>query len=268
MDGTGLDPKAFAKLVVQELVNDTNFKDLIRDLIKTVVSQVTDEKLKQVNDRLQEIETRCEKAEGRVFELENLHVSLADEYQNVVGNLVNRMNLADMAIVDTQQYSRRNCIVITGVPETPEKKDANGKKIPEDTDQLVRDMIKEGLGIEVKKEEIDRTHRATRTKPRGGKPRAIIAKFATYNTRHKIIKDRRKLKGKGLGIFELLTKQNQVTLEKAKEMVKQVPRLKAAWTWDGNVTILVDCDGKGTEKRFIVKTIWDVTQLAKRYGNK
>lgn len=120
--------------------------------------------------------------------------------------------------------------------------------------------------MELKPEDIDRTHRTAKSNRDKGKPRAIIAKFTSYNTRKSVIKERCRLKGTGIGIQELLTKQKQTLLDRAKKSVNEVPRFKASWTWDGNVVLLVDYDAKGTEKTFTVNSKWDIESLAVKYG--
>ena len=82
--------------------------------------------------------------------------------------------------------------------------------------------------------------------------------------RNKIIKARRHLKGKGIGIHELLTNHRQYLLEYAKNNVKELSRFMSTWTWDGNVVILVDCDNKGTGKKHTVNSKWEIDCLAKK----
>ena len=48
-----------------------------------------------------------------------------------------------------EQYSRRNCLLIHGLPESKN----------ENIDELVIDTIKEKMGEEIKKDEINRSHR-------------------------------------------------------------------------------------------------------------
>ena len=80
-----------------------------------------------------------------------------------------------------EQYSRRNCLLIHGLPESKN----------ENTDELVIDAIKEKMGEEIEKNEIDRSHRIGVPK-NIGKSRPIIIKFVRYNTRCKIFKNKKK----------------------------------------------------------------------------
>ena len=103
-----------------------------------------------------------------------------------------------------EQYSRRNCLLIHGLPES--------KK--ESADELVIDTIKEKMGEEI--DEIDPSHRLGATKS-NGKTRPIIIKFARYNTRCRIFKIKKKLKGKSISVTESLTKKRMEALKKARE---------------------------------------------------
>ena len=79
-----------------------------------------------------------------------------------------------------EQYSRRNCLLIHGLPESKNK----------NTDELVIDRIKEKMGEEIEKDEIDRSHRPGAPK-NNGKSRPIIIKFVRYNTSCRIFKNKK-----------------------------------------------------------------------------
>ena len=105
-----------------------------------------------------------------------------------------------------EQYSRRNCLLIHGLPESKN----------ENTDELVIDTIKEKMGEEIKKNEIDRSYRLGAPK-NNGKSRPIIIKFVRYNTRCRIFKNKKKLKAKSISATEILTKKRMEALNKAKK---------------------------------------------------
>ena len=50
---------------------------------------------------------------------------------------------------EAEQYSRRNCLILTGVPEVQK----------EDTDDIVRDVAQEWLNVQLDMRSIDRPHR-------------------------------------------------------------------------------------------------------------
>ena len=82
-----------------------------------------------------------------------------------------------MVLEDLQRYSRRNCILVTGVPE--EK--------GENTDKLVMALSNNKLEVPLNREDTDRSHRVGRPKA-GGKARAIIVKFTRHNKKTEIMK--------------------------------------------------------------------------------
>ena len=105
-----------------------------------------------------------------------------------------------------EQYSRRNCLLIHGLPES--------KKV--NTDELVIHTIKEKIGEEIKKDEIDKSHRLGALK-NNGKSRPIIIKFARCNTRCGVFKNKKKLKGKSISVTESSTKKRMEARKKARE---------------------------------------------------
>ena len=96
-------------------------------------------------------------------------------------------------------------MLIHGLPESKN----------ENTDKLVIDTIKEKMGKEIEKDEIDISHRLGAPK-NNGKSRQIIFKFAKYNIRSTTFKNK-KNKGKTISVTESLTKKGMETLKKAKE---------------------------------------------------
>ena len=52
---------------------------------------------------------------------------------------------------ELEQYSRRSCLVFTGIPELP-------KAQREDTDKEILDLCRDKLGIDLQQRDLDRTH--------------------------------------------------------------------------------------------------------------
>ena len=77
-----------------------------------------------------------------------------------------------------EQYPRRNCLLIHGLLESKN----------ENTDELVIDTIKEKMGEEIEKNEIDISHRLDASK-NNGKSRPIIRKCVRYKTRCRSFKN-------------------------------------------------------------------------------
>ena len=70
----------------------------------------------------------------------------------------------------------------------------------------------------IKPEDIDRSHRLGKRKSsKNAKPRPVIVKFVRYNTRNRIYRNKKKVKGTGISVTESLTAKRINMLEKARE---------------------------------------------------
>ena len=138
------------------------------------------------------------------------------------------------AIETTEQYSRRNCLLLHGVKE--------GES--ESTDALAMATVKEHLAISLDERDIDRSHRLG--KPRSdGKPRPIIVKFARYNTRAAVFRVKKRFKGTSILLTESLTKRRMEVLNEARRQFGK----RNVWTFDGE--IFTKKEGKTVNVRFI-----------------
>ena len=130
---------------------------------------------------------------------------------------------------ELEQYSRRNCILIHGVEEGNQEENL----IP-----TVLKIFNEKLDLDIKKHQIDRTHRigAKRTMAEITKKghRAIVVKFVSYEQRSEVFNNKRKLKGSNLVISESLTRQRLDLLKCAKEKFDK----NNVWTHDGKIVVL------------------------------
>lgn len=148
-------------------------------------------------------------------------------------------------IDDLEQYSRRNCLRVFGIPESDK----------EDTDEVIVTLAKNKLGVNIDQHDIDRSHRTGPKNGKSNRPRPIIVKFVSYRNRKIIITSRRKLKGSGISIQEDLTLNRRNLLAKAK----QHPKTKSVWTVDGKVTVLVDRNGR--EVKLTILTDVDLNKI-------
>ena len=131
---------------------------------------------------------------------------------------------------ELDQYSRRNCLVISGVPEREN----------EITDELVIDVAKTA-GITVDKADIDRSHRIGKKKP--GSNRQVIVKLTTFNKREQLYQQRKDLRPGRVPhhalltaevlsrtyIADSLTKRNSRTMFVARKL-KTKGIISRAWT--------------------------------------
>ena len=172
-----------------------------------------------------ELVTNIEFMQGKVNDLKHEDEKLSVKVKQLEQQL-------EIKTDELEQYSRRECIVITGIPESKQ----------EDTRAIVNDFCRDKLGVELMQGDLARTHRlGSKKEDVNGKMinRPIIAKFATYEVRDLVFKSKRKLKDSGHAIFESLTTRNT----KLYNEVKSIAGYKNAWTHDGKV-MTIDKDGK------------------------
>lgn len=137
------------------------------------------------------------------------------------------------------QYSRKNCLRLSGVAECQ----------TESMDAIATNLFKE-LGTDVSLGDIDNMHRLARRKPdvqaspgsagSTSRPRDIIIKFATYRARQIVFLKRSGLKTsksfKGAYLNEELTKQRSSIFFQARKLVKS-GQFKSAWTTNGTFLV-------------------------------
>ncbi|KAF0294022.1 hypothetical protein FJT64_000789 [Amphibalanus amphitrite] len=154
-----------------------------------------------------------------------------------IADLRDQLKKATTHINELEQYSRRLCVNVSGVPETPN----------ESTDQIIMDLGKMA-GVTVTPADLDRTHRIG--KGTGGSPRIIIARFTNFSKRQEFYNSRRELRkprpvrgsvvstesaGKTF-ISDNLTRDNQHTMYVAR-CLKKEGKLHSAWTDVGRMKI-------------------------------
>lgn len=187
-----------ADLIIIGGILKNSFQPQISDMVNSIVNGVLDGLKSTIKDLEEEnikLKARVEQLEGR----------------------------ADAA----EQYSRRNCLRVAGVPEDQD----------ENTDDYVMKLTGD-LGVDVALDDIERSHRVGR--PRAtGRPRDIIVKFASYRVRRRVYGVRIQTKVKGfMGVFinEDLTKPRIQLLRKARIMVK-ASLMKSSWSSDGTILV-------------------------------
>ena len=177
-------------------------------------------------------------ADSAVSQLQNLHTEL----QLVKTQLTTfRSDLVKLDKVTTrhedidciEQYSRRNCLLIHGFPETPR----------EDPDLAALEVLTNQLKLPVKLEHIDRCHRIGNANRRRNAadvvkdgPRPLIVKFTSYRYREMTWRKKKQLKGTKILITESLTVKRQKLLRSAREIFG----VRNCFTQDGKICIMVD----------------------------
>ena len=139
------------------------------------------------------------------------------ELEETIDNLTEKNKSLTSDVDELEQYSRRNCLLCHGIQENEN----------ENTDDIVLKTMSEELDIEIKENDLDRTHRIGNRSRKDYKPCAIIVKYTRYAIQNKIYSNKRKSKWKNFLITESLTSRCYKLLKLAHE--------KYVWTSDGRI---------------------------------
>ena len=101
--------------------------------------------------------------------------STVESLERRVGDLDNDNRALREELDTMEQYSRHNCLVVHGIPETKE-----------DSGDAVLHVFNGQLNVPVTPHSIDRSHRLGRFQPSSNKPRPVIVKFVSYETRRQV----------------------------------------------------------------------------------
>ena len=173
--------------------------------------------LQELSDAVDFITKKFDKYEQERKEREEIINNLTEN----VSRLTQKVDDLSEAVEKQEQYSRRNCLLLHGIPE----------KKQENTDELCIKAINEHLDLDINDRDIDRTHRIGNPRNTDEKPRPIIIKLVRYNDRKKIFDSKKKLKGKKIAITESLTVTRMKKLNEARERYN----FKNVWTSDGKI---------------------------------
>ena len=167
-------------------------------------------------------------------EKENKEIIKENQFlKSTVKALDSHVQKLQVACNDLQQYSRRECLEIRGIPVTE----------GEDTDMLVM-KVGELMGVEIKEDNISVSHRLPTSSKYKGKATdpAIIVKFVRRDVKERYYKGRKHLKDcttcnlgfpgmKHININESLTERNK---ELFNECAKFKKDLKFLYIWTSN----------------------------------
>lgn len=189
-------------------------------------------------------------------EIKNL-TSENDQLKNANNALEKRLTVMENENDNLEQYSRRNTLRISGIPEETD----------EETDSIVLHLAS-NLGVDLSDSDIDRSHRVGKFNDReraDEAPRArrrdrdIIVKFARYNARNKLYQKRKELRSipvmTSIFINEDLTKKRSKLLFNAR-ILARAKLLKAAYSSDGKIFVR---DAEDT--RYLIKCDSDISKF-------
>ena len=194
------------------------------------------ESLDALSKKIDELETEIKNKVKKIQLLEN-RLEILEEEKESQGKEID----------DLEQFSRRNCLLLHGVVETN----------AECTDDIIIKTCAEELGIDVRQEDLDRSHRLGKVKRNGNKPRPIIVKFARYAVRNKVFSNKKKLKGKKLLITESLTVYRMKLLDEARQKYGA----RNVWTYDGRVMYKENNEISVYKKISGIKNLWKKVAL-------
>ena len=143
----------------------------------------------EMNERVGQVENDIKlqhfQCQTMSLEITSLRKELL-EINDTRNDLKKKVEEAKDHIDDLGQYSRRHCLIFTGIKEA-------GDKETENTNKIISDVCRSKFQIELHKFSLDRTHRLGRKRiarpdTEVPKPRPIIAKFINYLDRESVYK--------------------------------------------------------------------------------
>lgn len=212
---------------IEKIVNvlQGSLESKLTDMISAIVNNVLDgvnSKMSTIHDENKVLKDRVEQLEKKIEQLEKQ------------GDTAN-------------QYSRRNCLRVSGI------KESDGESM----DEIVKCLSYE-LKADIDLSDIDNVHRLHRKKVRSDgsssgqsnksadqRPRDIIIKFTTYRARQQMFSRRSELKHskvfERVFINEELTRLRGEVFYNARRLVKS-KHLKSAWTSNGVILVKDNSD--------------------------
>lgn len=133
---------------------------------------------------------------------------------------------------ELEQYSRRNSVRVQGIPEE-DREDAIHKAL-----ELANGKL--NLNPPLLSSDIDRAHRVGSPRT-DGRPRSLLIKFATYQQRFRLMKNRYLLKNTPVFINEDLTRYRSKLLYEARAL-KRAGKINELWTFDGRIHVKIGDD--------------------------
>ena len=189
------------------------------ELRKALLAAITDPEVIAVL-KTQIIDPAIEKAVLEATQAKDREISVLKEELKATKQKMNEL----------EQYSRRNCLIISGLPESS----------GEDVSKLVKQLCR-AAGVDIDTIDIDAAHRLG--KPTKSKPRNVIVKFTTFVKRQQLYAARKQLRSAeppadsvlsravldGCFVSEQLTAQNATTMYAARQM-RAKDKLCHTWT--------------------------------------
>jgi len=154
--------------------------------------------------------------------------TIISQKDDAIMKLEERVSILEDQNDELEQYSRRNSLRVSGIPEDDDK-DCYTHVL--DTLNHHLPCLSEPITIT----EIDRLHRCGKRRT-DGRPRNVLIKFTSYQNRQKVMTKRSALKGSNIFLNEDLTKKRNNLLYSAR-VQKRSRHLKECWSSDGRILV-------------------------------
>lgn len=194
---------AMVARVVEKVLSSDILLDKFIEKLKDRVIDIFKDQLEEERQRVVALEARVSAFEEQVSKNVFLLEEHEQERQKVVALEVRVSTLEQQVsknvflLEEHEQYSRRNNLRLFGVVEKPK----------EDLPEVLVNICKQKLNIDLKLEDVDCCHRLGATAVADKMPRPVIVKFCRRSVRNSIYRAKTKLKGTKLVIREDLTRE-------------------------------------------------------------
>lgn len=199
--------------------------DKVYEQIRKVKSKLSQQDAENVELKnvLSDTNVRVEKLEKENERLLKRNKELKDqiEQKNI------HLKKHDSELNDIEQYTRRNSIRIYGINDS-DRNESSPKTI-----ESVVSLVNNKLEVSITARDVDTAHRLGPFRQDGNRP--VICKFVSRETKHAVIRARKKLKGSAMIIREDLTQKNAKLLE----MVSRRDEIQSAWSDEGKIIALL-----------------------------
>lgn len=168
-----------------------NTLEELKNLVKEIKTTLKDQK-----DKIVELELKSVRQDVRISQLEDK-----------VGVLQASVSALLKQTDNNEQYSRRACLRINGIPKSQ-------NETAENCVEKVINVCKNSLGIDLENKDIDRAHRV------GKERKTMIVKFYSFKKRSSIYKNRKNVDaGDDLKVYLDLTRPRLNLLDRSRDKI-------------------------------------------------
>jgi hypothetical protein len=229
-------PKMAAKFSKDDLRDLANF--LAKEFRSVFLSE-----LKSETNLTNDEETVQLKHEIQVLREENINLKAEN------AKLKASLSSSKLELDELEQYGRRMCLDISGIPDDPGTSSENV--------ELKFLNIAKVAKIELSSTDIDRIHR--KGKPKEGENRKVIVKFTNSKARDRVYSGRKQLSA-GIFVQENLTNFRERLSFEARQLVREKLAQK---TWIAGCKVYVSCAGEeeGSSRKIVIRDLETIQNI-------